>query len=105
MTRERHHNWKGGITKEKDILRQSLDSKLWKKNVLQMCNYKCVRCNKRGGDLEVDHVFPFSLYHNVRFDKENGQVLCKSCHKIKTRNDIKIFKNYTVCLLMSQNIC
>lgn len=47
-----------------------------------MIDYKCVICGK-GGKLQSDHIKPFALYPELRFDVNNGRTLCISCH-IKT---------------------
>ena len=45
-------------------------------------DYTCQMCgDKRGGNLQVDHVIPQSLFPELRFDFGNARTLCKNCHK------------------------
>jgi len=75
-------NWKGGIYKYNDALRKTLEYKLWRKAVFEKDNYTCQICGKpSNGDIEADHIKPFSLYPELRFAINNGRTLCKSCHK------------------------
>lgn len=59
--------------------------------------YKCANCLKptRRKDINVDHIIPvgkfttFDLYIERLFCDTSGlMVLCKSCHKIKTKSDV-----------------
>lgn len=60
--------------------------------------YKCAKCLKstRRKDINVDHIIPvgkfstFDLYIERLFCDTSGlRVLCKSCHKVKTKADVK----------------
>ena len=54
--------------------------------VFKRDNFKCVLCgDKKGGNIEADHIKDFALYPELRLDINNGRTLCKSCHK-KTDN-------------------
>ena len=76
-----HWNWKGGISKENILLRQSSEYKLWRDKVFKRDNWTCKICNNRGDYLEADHVKSFAQYPDLRFDINNGRTLCKECHK------------------------
>lgn len=78
----KHHFWKGGISSTNMILRKSLEYKLWREAVFKRDNFACVLCgNKKSGNLEADHIKPFSVHHELRFSVENGRTLCKQCHR------------------------
>lgn len=74
-------NWKGGITPNAMRIRKSIKYKQWRKAVFERDNYTCLICkDNSGGNLQADHIKPFSLYPKLRFDVNNGRTLCKSCH-------------------------
>lgn len=78
---ENHHNWKGGITPEYSRLRSSGKYVEWRKSVFLRDDYTCVQCGQRGGDLNADHILPWSTHPEHRFDVDNGRTLCVECHK------------------------
>lgn len=64
---------------------------LWRKKVFERDNYTCVLCNIRGGNLQADHIKPYSLYPDLRFDIDNGRTLCVICHKKTDTYGIKLY--------------
>lgn len=81
--------WKGGVTPINQLIRTSSRYKEWRKAVFERDNYTCQNpeCNARSGDgkkvvLHADHIKPFALYPELRFELSNGRTLCKSCHKL-----------------------
>lgn len=36
---------------------------------------------KTGGNLEADHIKPYSLFPELRYEVDNGRTLCVDCHK------------------------
>jgi hypothetical protein len=71
---------KGWITPINMKIRNSKKYSLWRKIVFQRDNYICQICGKKGGILNADHIKPFALFKEERFNIENGRTLCKSCH-------------------------
>jgi len=56
----------------------------WRNEVLKRGNYKCFHCGSYN-NLQAHHIKSFKFYPKLRFDVNNGIILCKSCHK-KTDN-------------------
>lgn len=75
-----NRHWKGGITPKNILIRHSPEYKEWRNSVFERDNYMCQNCSQIGGVLHADHIKPFSLYENLRFDVSNGRTLCKKCH-------------------------
>lgn len=53
--------------------------KAWRKEVLKKDNYMCEVC-KRTKDLHAHHIIPWKKSVDLRFDVNNGMILCRSCH-------------------------
>lgn len=82
--------WKGGITATYMRIRNSTEYKKWRMKVYQRDRFSCVICgyrSKKPKDIRADHIKPFSLYPELRFDVNNGRTLCLSC-------DLKVGWNY-----------
>lgn len=62
-------------------IRKSLKYKLWKESVFKRDNFTCQICFCRGGDKQADHIKPFALFPDLRFDLDNGRTLCVPCHR------------------------
>jgi 5-methylcytosine-specific restriction endonuclease McrA len=52
------------------------------KEIFRQCGGRCVRCD-HDRDIEYDHVVP--VFAGGRSDASNGQLLCKDCHRLKSR--------------------
>jgi 5-methylcytosine-specific restriction endonuclease McrA len=76
-------NWKNGATDKTILIRESTEYRHWRKAVYERDNYTCQICHKRGVRLAADHIKPFALYPELRFELDNGRTLCFDCH-IKT---------------------
>lgn len=73
-------NYKGGVTPINSKLRKSEQYIQWRKAVFERDNYTCINCNQHGGDLHADHIKPFAVFPELRYDINNGRTLCKKCH-------------------------
>lgn len=75
------HNWQGGIYPEKDAVRRRAEYKEWRRRVFERDDYTCQLCDKRGGQLNADHVKSFANHPELRTKLSNGRTLCVECHK------------------------
>ncbi len=75
-------NWKGGLTPEKAAIRNSQEMVVWRQAVFSRDKFTCQMCRQVGGNLHAHHVIPFAVDEEKRFDIDNGQTLCKPCHRI-----------------------
>lgn len=82
FVRERHPSWRGGIAPMNKIIRGSLRYREWRESVFARDNWTCIWCGIRGGILHPDHIKPFALYPELRFELSNGRTLCVPCHKL-----------------------
>src|SRR3990167_7575751 len=92
--KEKNPNWRGGVTPEHHKVRKSSKYKDWRVSVFVRDNYTCQKCGARNGNgkriiLHADHIKPFALYPELRFELSNGMTLCIECHEIKTALDGK----------------
>lgn len=74
------HLWRGGLTASTLILRGSAETTAWRRAVFARDNYACTRCGATG-KLSADHIKPWALYPELRWDIGNGRTLCWPCHK------------------------
>jgi len=88
-------SWKGGITSLTHSIRNCFKYRQWRSDIFTRDNFTCILCDKRGGELNVDH-YPkmFSIIfqeHKIKSLQEalsceefwnlnNGRILCLKCH-------------------------
>lgn len=94
---EKSKFWKGGVSPQNELIRKSLEYRLWRKAVFERDNYTCLWCGIRGGCgkkviLHADHIKPFSLFPELRFAIDNGRTLCIDCHKTTDTYGVNINK-------------
>lgn len=78
---ELNGSWKGGVTPLNEKIRKSFKFVEWSKLIKERDKYTCQICGKVGGELHSDHLKPFALYPDLRFDINNGRTLCVGCHR------------------------
>lgn len=67
-----------------------LANKKQKSTLLEFQEFKCANCNNFLEDYECDHIVPFSIGGSTEI--LNLQLLCKECHKLKTKKDMQSTK-------------
>jgi|SRR3990167_5784452 len=87
-----HPSWKGGISKENGLIRQSIQYREWQHKVLKRDKYTCCDCHQVKYKVHTHHLKAFSEYPQHRFDVNNGITLCKECHRLRHINE-KITSN------------
>jgi len=75
--------------RQKEI--SSADYKKWRRDIFSRDKYSCVKCGKSKCRIEADHIKMWTLYPELRYDINNGQTLCRDCHKEKTRVELSIY--------------
>lgn len=80
-SKEKINTWKGGITPEMKMLRNSSMYKIWREAVFLRDNFTCQECGKLGGFLEAHHIKQFVLFPELRFKINNGITYCSECHE------------------------
>lgn len=93
---EKHHNWKGGVSKTEGYLAFKNNKRRVRKNnasgshtqeewecLKASYNYMCLCCKRFEPEIKLtkDHVIPLSLGGSDNID--NIQPLCRSCNSIK----------------------
>lgn len=78
---ENCHFWKGGKTKESDLIKRGSEYKSWRLKVFIRDNFICQNCGKQK-NLEAHHIKEQSFYPELIFDVDNGITLCHECHKL-----------------------
>lgn len=73
--------WRGGLTEAHKLERSSYLYKEWRNTVFARDNYTCQICDRRGVEINADHIKPFALFPGLRYSVENGRTLCVACHR------------------------
>lgn len=80
----RNHNWKGGVSSERDKLKASLPYKAWAFGVYLADRFTCVLCGvkcDRRNRPEAHHIKPVRGHPELALDPDNGVTLCGLCHE------------------------
>lgn len=94
MSREKHWNWKGGLTPLALQVRHSFEYRQWRSDVFRRDDFTCQACGVRGVFLEADHIKRYAdIMHEYAiysleealqcaelWDINNGRTLCRDCH-------------------------
>lgn len=77
--KEGRHPWKINKKRHQEQDRHCLLYKIWKEKVKEYKGNKCEICG-RTDRLHVHHVKSYYYFPELKFDVENGKILCISCH-------------------------
>jgi len=72
--------WKGGVSSQYEKIRHSEEYNQWRLLVYKRDDHTCQDCGHRFIDIVAHHIKSFADFEALRFDVNNGKVLCKSCH-------------------------
>lgn len=73
------HHWKRNNRPHRDSDRTHIEYKIWKEKLLERCGNKCETCDSTNR-LHAHHLKCFYAFPELRFDIDNGKILCISCH-------------------------
>jgi len=74
-------NWKSELTdEERERHRNHAKNKQWRKYVLKENNHQCVKCGTPN-NLNTHHIESYFTNKELRWDVNNGTVLCKTHHR------------------------
>lgn len=100
ISKNKHWNWKGGISPIMMRIRKSEHYNKWRQRVYERDGFQCIDCNHdKSGDLNAHHKTHFNNIienNNIKslegayncedlWDINNGETLCIPCHKEKHR--------------------
>ena len=71
--------WKGGVAKSNQYGRGTSAYADWRDAVLSKAGRRCERCG-RSGHVVAHHRWSWAGHPERRYDVENGEALCRSCH-------------------------
>jgi hypothetical protein len=76
-----NYNWNGGITSKNKIIRDGIESRLWREAVFARDNWTCQKTMIKGGKLVAHHIQNFAQYPELRFAIDNGITLSDKAHR------------------------
>lgn len=97
----KNHDWGVLKTPEKELIRKSIEVRLWREAVFARDSWTCQKCKNRGGNINSHHIENFSENPQLRTAIDNGVTLCQKCHiefhkifgKKTNKNDYITYKN------------
>ena len=94
MVKEKHPQWKGGVSLTNERARNSTKLRKWREKVYRRDNYTCQHCGDTG-HLHAHHIEEWAENKDKRFDVDNGLTLCIDCHgKVHGKDFTERSKNY-----------
>jgi 5-methylcytosine-specific restriction endonuclease McrA len=87
FAKDKHPMWRGDARRADLRERESLEYKQWRMAVIERDRFICQDCGRKGGNLSVHHIKPFSKHISDRFSMLNGITLCWPCHLVINRRE------------------
>lgn len=83
--KDKHWNWKGGITPKNRRGRHTKQYKEWRLSVYHRDYFTCQDCKKHCNQKNIvaHHLKGWNKYPKLRYELNNGITLCRHCHKIR----------------------
>jgi 5-methylcytosine-specific restriction endonuclease McrA len=79
QSKSNHWNWKGGISK--NHRRETKEYIDWRNSIYRKDKFICQVCKKHcKDDIVAHHIKSWNNFPELRYDLQNGMVLCRSCH-------------------------
>lgn len=77
------NSWRWNPDREEILrLRNSKEYLTWREAIYIKGDFKCSCCkDTKGGNLNAHHLKSFTRFPELRFDVNNGVILCEECHK------------------------
>lgn len=83
-SQEHNGHWKGGITPKLISARNCNRYDQWRDAVYKKCWYTCQCCGEYKEIIKnAHHIRNFASNEDLRYDKNNGILLCEQCHAFK----------------------
>lgn len=100
MSGDKHFNWRGGTSGERQLDMARRAYREWRKSVFERDKYTCQVCgDAKGGNLRAHHIRRYSVFPELRYDIDNGITLCDKCHeKVHSQLDIQSEPQYNLLL-------
>ncbi len=78
-----HWNWQGGISLGRGNRDARKEYREWRAKVYARCSWTCVDCGYKGKRIIAHHIKSWADHPELRYDPDNGIVLCRPCHKLR----------------------
>mgnify|MGYP000226897715 FL=1 len=92
FTGKSNPKWKGGISKERDKLKATLEYKAWAFGVYQRDRFTCQFCGVKCKHPEAHHIKPVRDYEELILTPSNGITLCGPCHELTYGKEEEFFE-------------
>jgi len=95
MSGKNNHQWKGGISTERDVFYRSDGYKDWRNSIFKRDDYICQNCGKTGY-MNPHHIIPWRDCKDTPLALHimNGITLCKKCHKKTIKKEYNFSRKF-----------